>query len=91
MKNIFIKEISVSELKELIRDVLKEELENLCLKDFNNSEEILSREEAAKYLKISLVTLGSWTKSNKIPGYRKGSRVYYKKSELIDCLKPTKR
>jgi hypothetical protein len=54
-------------------------------------EEILfSRKEASEFLKISLPTLGSWTKLKKIPSYGKGRRVYYKKAELLDSLEKLK-
>jgi hypothetical protein len=54
------------------------------------SESLLTRVEAAKELKISLPTLSSWTKQGKITSYGKGSRVYYKKNELIGSLEKLK-
>jgi excisionase family DNA binding protein len=46
----------------------------------------MSREEAAKYLKVSLPTLNSWTKSGDIKAYRKKGRVYYKQHEIEESL-----
>lgn len=44
--------------------------------------DLLSRKEAAAYLKITLVTLNAWTKQGIISCMRICSRVYYSKSEL---------
>ena len=52
----------------------------------NNSEIILSREEAAKLLSISLVTLWDLTRKDKIPAFRIGNKVRYKKSDVLSAL-----
>lgn len=52
----------------------------------NNSEIILSREEAAKLLSISLVTLWDLTRKDKIPAFRIGNKVRYKKSDVLNAL-----
>lgn len=52
----------------------------------DNSEIILSREEAAKLLKISLVTLWDMTRKDKIPAFRIGNKVRYKKSDVLNAL-----
>ncbi|MDB4271074.1 helix-turn-helix domain-containing protein, partial [bacterium] len=44
--------------------------------------ELLTREETAKYLKISLSTLWHWSKKGKLTAYGIGNRVYYKRSEV---------
>lgn len=49
-------------------------------------EELMTRKEAAKLLGITLPTLFKWTQSGKIIGYRIGSRVRYKRSELNGAL-----
>ena len=48
---------------------------------------LLTREEAAIYLHITLPTLNTYTKLGKIKGYRLGGRVFYKRSELTNALK----
>ena len=52
----------------------------------NNSEIILSREEAAKLLSISLVTLWDLTRKDKIAAFRIGNKVRYKKSDVLKAL-----
>ena len=56
-------------------------------KTSQNSETLLTREEAAKMLSISLVTLWKYTKDDIIPAYRIGTKVRYKKSEILLALK----
>ncbi len=46
----------------------------------------IHRKEAAKHLKVSLVTLWNWTKDGKLKGYAIGSKVYYKRHELDEAL-----
>ncbi|MEO9485286.1 MAG: helix-turn-helix domain-containing protein [Ekhidna sp.] len=67
-----------------IRAVLKEELEQLRYTD----ERLMTREEAAEFLSISLPTLNDWTKSGKIKCHRipDTGRVYYLRSELLDAV-----
>lgn len=51
-----------------------------------NNDKLLTREETAKMLSISLVTLWEWTRKDIIPAYRIGSKVRYKKSEVLNAL-----
>jgi len=53
----------------------------------NDNDKLLSREETANLLSVSLVTLWDWTKKDIIPAYRIGYKVRYKKSEVLQALK----
>ncbi|MEG1685698.1 MAG: helix-turn-helix domain-containing protein [Bacteroides sp.] len=48
---------------------------------------LYKRREAAKRLKISLVTLDKWTKIGIINARRIGTRVYYTDKDINDALK----
>lgn len=48
--------------------------------------ELLTRQQTAERLKISLPTLNELTKSGKIAGYRIGNRVRYKSAEVQQAL-----
>lgn len=76
-------------LAELISKGLKSLLENFG-KNLQISEEdvLLTRKEACDFLKIDSSTLWHWTNKGKIKAYGIANRRYYKKNELIDCLKP---
>ena len=77
-----LKKELLTELKLLIRDLQLEQ---------NKEEELLSRQETAKLLKVSLVTLWDWTKKDIVPAYRIGYKVRYKKREVLSALKPKNR
>ena len=72
----------INGMKDAFRSVLDEQKSSL--KDENV---LLTRQECSKMLSISLVTLWKFTKQDIIPAYRIGSRVRYKKSEILLALK----
>jgi excisionase family DNA binding protein len=51
-----------------------------------NVDQLLTREETAKLLSVSLVTLWDWTRKDLIPAYRIGNKIRYKKSEVLKSL-----
>lgn len=51
---------------------------------------LLTRQEACDFLKIDSSTLWHWTNKGKVKAYGIANRRYYKKSELLECLKPLK-
>jgi excisionase family DNA binding protein len=72
---------------EIVKDVctaLKGFAETLQNPDQNT---LLTRQQTADMLSVSLVTLWDWTKKNIIPAYRIGNKVRYKKSEILASLK----
>lgn len=90
MKNkaILLQNFSVEELEELLGKTVLKELSQLREEISNNSkDELLTREETCKFLKVDSSTLWSWTNKGKVKAYGIGSRRYYKKNELIDSLK----
>jgi excisionase family DNA binding protein len=48
-------------------------------------DELLTETEAEALLQISRVTLKKWRDDGKLPYYRYGSRIRYKRAELIDA------
>lgn len=49
-------------------------------------QELLTRSETAKLLKINLSTLYLWTKKNRLKSYGISGKVYYKRSEVESAL-----
>lgn len=49
-------------------------------------EELLTRAETAELLKINISTLSYWTKQGKLKSYGVASRVYYKRSEIMEAI-----
>lgn len=53
-------------------------------------ETLMTRDQTAAMLGINLSTLHAWTKNKKLPANYLGGRVYYKRSEIIESLKPSR-
>lgn len=56
------------------------------LQEKKQKEQLLTRTETAKYLKVDSSTLWSWTKKGKLKAYGIGNRVYYKMNEIDEAL-----
>lgn len=84
-KNVDLVELIASRTCQLVLDKIDGKLQNLN-QPKNESEDLLTREEACNFLKIDSSTLWRWTKEKKVKLYGIGSRRYLKKSELINSL-----
>jgi predicted site-specific integrase-resolvase len=51
-----------------------------------DKDKLLSRQETADLLSVSLVTLWDWTKKDLIPAFKIGNKVIYYKSQVLDAL-----
>ncbi|ELY2011338.1 helix-turn-helix domain-containing protein [Flavobacterium psychrophilum] len=85
--SVIVHNIDVQQFEELVKSSVKLQLEDFK-KSFtnNNQEELLTREETYKLLKIDSSTLWAWTKKGKINAYGIANRRYYKRSEILECL-----
>ncbi|MBJ2174179.1 helix-turn-helix domain-containing protein [Aureibaculum sp. A20] len=81
------------QLSELINEGVKNQLAQLKkeLQHQENIDELLTRQEACKFLQINSSTLWHWTNKGKIKAYGIANRRYYKRSELLEALKPLKK
>ena len=86
-KSILLHCMTPEELRQIIKEVIKEELlevrKQLEEKDF---EVLLTRQETIDFLKIDSSTLWSWTNKGKIDCYGIGNRRYYKKVDVLNSL-----
>jgi hypothetical protein len=86
-KSILLNCITPKELKQIIKEVIQEELlevrKKLTEKD---SDVLMSRQETIDFLKIDSSTLWSWTNKGKIDCYGIGNRRYYKKVDVLNSL-----
>jgi len=85
LNQIIIDVLSKEELEDLISQSLEEVIKNNTLNK-TTDQELLTREEACKLLKIDSSTLWRWTNKGKIIAYGIGSRRFYKKEELLNSL-----
>lgn len=67
---------------------MKEMKINASQWDISDESELLTRKQTAILLQINLSTLYYWTKSGRLKAYGISNRVYYKRSEVLDSLKP---
>jgi hypothetical protein len=86
--SILLETLTVEQLNQLIGKSVKNGIIEIQ-QEFHSkhqSEELLTREEACKFLKIDSSTLWSWTLKRKVKAYGIGARRYYKRSELLESL-----
>jgi len=91
MNTIAVTTIGVQELKEIIETIIESKLSIYLKKGSqfatdDSEQELITRNEVAKKLRISLPTLSMLTKSGAIKGYRVGRRVLYRWGEVKNAL-----
>ena len=90
--SILLQNVSPETLTELIKEGVKSQLDDFK-KDLqtHKPDELLTREQTCEFLQIDSSTLWHWTNKGKVTAYGIGNRRYYKKAELLECLKPLKK
>lgn len=85
---ILLETLTVEQLQQIIGTSVKNGILELQkeLNSKNDGEELLTREETCKFLKIDSSTLWAWTNKGKVLAHGIGARRYYKRSELLECL-----
>jgi hypothetical protein len=82
---------STEALSQCIREAVRAELQEHFKTGGgqpSNSEKLLSKQELAADLGVSLVTLTDWMKKG-LPYLRLHKRVYFKKSEVFNAMQQT--
>ncbi len=85
-KQILLHCITPYELKQIIRDVIREELFANDTRAKQDENVFLTREETCAILKINKTSLLKWTKKGRLIRYGIGNRVLYKKSEVLESV-----
>lgn len=88
MQQIAITQLSPQDLKQLIKEVIRDErTSNDDSLNDNELDRLNSREKTAKeILDVDLSTLHRWTKQGKIKAHAIGNRIYYKDSSIEEAL-----
>ena len=81
---VLIQKTSLSELRSMLSETIEEYLRPIEVEKKISS--ILTRQEAARMLNVSLPTLHFWTKDGKIKGTRIGSCVRYRLTDIEAAL-----
>ena len=84
MNAIQVLELSLDDLRELLTEVVKEQMQTL---DKDNPEQLLTRKEVTERLKISLPTLHKYSELGILTQHKIGERVYYRWSEVLAAAK----
>jgi len=89
---LHIENTTVDDLKSDLLNGVHETLRDFTSKfQAKNDDKLLTREETAEMLSVSLVTLWKWTRDDIIPAYRIGNRVRYKKGEVLQAMQKMNR
>jgi hypothetical protein len=85
MEQIIMTSLSIEQLRAELIGPLQKEIESL--KDNKvTPETLLTRKQAAQFLNVTFATLNDWTKRGLVECGRIGTRVYYKRSNLINAI-----
>lgn len=90
---IFLQGTTQSQLVELINEGVKSQLEDFKKELHNQSakDDLMSREQVLDLLQINASTLWHWQNKGKITVYKFANKCYYKRSELMESIKPLKK
>ncbi len=90
MENLII--ITESDFKKWVKEAVNEcilETNQAFLDNSKAFDGLLNREEIAKFLRISLVTLTDWVKRG-LPSHKQRGRVYFDKDEVLSYIRVKK-
>lgn len=82
-----IENISAEDFKKEILTEFTGALKDFAFSMHSDNDKLLSRQDTAELLGISLVSLWDWTRKDIVPAYRIGNKVRYKKAEVLEALK----
>lgn len=89
-EDLILSILPIDQLTQIIRDCVRKEVDKTQPINSDNND-LIRVEDAVKLLKVSKVTLYKWRRAGIIPYHRIASRIYFKKSEIIEALKTSRR
>lgn len=78
--------VTQGELESLIHTTVRKAISEQPERQANQQDTILSVEQASKYLNLAKQTLYGFTSKNEIPFFKRGKKLYFKKSDLEQWL-----
>ncbi len=89
MENFKFLQCTPQELKEVIQNAISDSMATIQSKlQPKKPDEYLTRQEVADLFKVDLSTIHNWCKQGKLKPYGIGSRVYFLRSDIDNCLIP---
>jgi len=89
MRKITLTEFDLNEFVEVIRSVVKQEIEES--QKLQHQEKFLSASEVCTMLGISRGTLINWVKDGRINEHRIGQKKFYRNREIIESMRVLKK
>jgi excisionase family DNA binding protein len=88
MEQILFTQVPIADLQGYIAQTIQHELSAILKANDTpqDPDELVTRKQAAIILGLSLPTLHDYTVRGIVPAYRLGSRVRFKKGDLLNCL-----
>ena len=87
MEKVLFTPVPIADLQGYIAQTIKEQFDAIRKADPTpDPDELVTRRKAAQYLGLSLPTLHDYTVRGIVTAYRVGSRVRYRKGDLLNCL-----
>lgn len=87
---IQIQGINAQTLLSEVKSIVKNEVQALKKQTMPKGVKLLTRQQTAKLLSVSLVTLHHWTKKGILRPYKIGNKVRYKECEILQTLESTR-
>jgi hypothetical protein len=94
MTQIQVFQLSIEDLSTMIRQSVAKELQKVS--NFNSttpkddSDNIMTREDVCKLLKVSNTTLFNWNNDKILVNHKIGRRVYYMRADVLALINPHK-
>ncbi len=88
MEKMTVLKLDEVDLTNILRQVIREEIKSVLVEINCHSDDdtLLTRKEVSQMLHISLPTLHQFQKNGRIPFYRIGGRVLYKKGQVLKAI-----
>ena len=87
MDNQLLVTLNVNDLRGIISESISSALSKLP--QAKEEDSLLRRKDVAKLFSVSLVTIADWMKTGRLPYHRINSRIFFKKSEVLDAMQST--
>lgn len=81
---IFLNGITIEQLAEVLKPLLLAKTQEQS----QSESPLLTRDEVCELLSFNKTSLWKHTKSGKLKSYGIGNRVYYKRDEVLEAIKP---
>lgn len=85
--SIILQNVSLSDIEALFSKVIDNKMKSITPPATSVTDRLLTRQETARLLKISLPTLDDWTKTGVIKAKRIGTRIRYAHCDVEAAIK----